>query len=67
MKKQLLILSIVCFSLIISSYSKAQTAVVKISGEVTEPMTINDDDLHKFTQTTVTRKDHDGKEHTYSG
>lgn len=67
MKKQFLILSIVCLSLIISNYSKAQTAVVKISGELTAPMTINDDDLHKFNQTTVTRQDHDGKEHTYSG
>jgi DMSO/TMAO reductase YedYZ molybdopterin-dependent catalytic subunit len=68
MKKQLSIILIAFLSLVITTYSKAQTsASVKISGEVTTPLTINDDDLHKFTQTTVTRKDHDGKEHTYSG
>jgi hypothetical protein len=68
MKKQLSIILIAFLSLVITTYSKAQTsASVKISGDVTTPLTINDEDLHKFTQTTVTRKDHDGKEHTYSG
>lgn len=67
MKKQLYIFLFICFSLVATGYVKAQTASVKISGEVTSPLTINDDDLQKFTQTTVTRKDRDGKDHSYSG
>jgi len=65
MKKSLLTfaLAILCFLTI----AKAQTASVKISGELTTPMTITDDDLHKYTQTAVIRKDHDGKDHTYTG
>lgn len=67
MKKRSIILLFTFLSLVISYHAKAQTASVKISGEVITPMTINDDDLRKYTQTTVTRKDHDGKEHTYTG
>ena len=67
MKKHLLSLVFTGLCLIASYTIKAQTASVKISGEVTVPMTINDDDLHKYPQTTVNRKDHDGKDHTYSG
>ena len=67
MKKYSIILLFTVVSLIISFYAKAQTPSVKISGEVTTPMTINDDDLHKYAQTTVTRKDHDGKDHIYTG
>src|SRR3569832_2507527 len=65
MKKSLLtfVFAILCFLTI----AKAQTASVKISGELTAPVTITDDDLHKFDQTTVTRKDHDGKDHSYTG
>lgn len=51
--------------------SRAQTAekqaTVKVSGEVTAPLTITISDLHQFTQTKVVRKDRDGKDHTYSG
>src|ERR1700761_1697450 len=48
---------------------KAQTksAVVKISGEVTTPLTIGEADLQKFEQTKLVRKDKDGSDHTYSG
>jgi len=68
MKKQLAIILTSFLSLVITTYSKAQTSTsVKISGEVTSPIMINDDDLHKFTQTTIKRKDHDGHDHTYSG
>lgn len=67
MKKHLLICVFTCFYVIIGHISKAQTASVKISGDVTTPITVNDDDLHKFAQTTVTRKDHDGHDHTYTG
>jgi DMSO/TMAO reductase YedYZ molybdopterin-dependent catalytic subunit len=70
MKKQLF--SILFFSLMfIISSTHAQTKdtqnTVSISGEVTSPLTINDADLQKFTQTTVVRKDKDGNNHTYSG
>jgi hypothetical protein len=66
-KKHSIILLFTFVSLVISYHAKAQTPSVKISGEVTTAMTINDDDLHKYAQTTVTRKDHDGKDHTYTG
>lgn len=67
MKKHLLVCALTCFCVIIGYASKAQTSSVKISGEVTAPMTINADDLHKYAQTTVTRKDHDGHDHIYTG
>ena len=67
MKKHSIILLFTFVSLVISYHAKAQTPSVKISGEVTTPMTIYDDDLHKYAQTTVIRKDHDGKDHTYTG
>ncbi|HEY9002402.1 MAG TPA: molybdopterin-dependent oxidoreductase [Mucilaginibacter sp.] len=67
MKKHLLTLAFISLCFIAGYTAKAQTASVKISGEVATPLTINDDDLHKYTQTTVSRKDHDGKDHTYTG
>lgn len=48
-----------------SAISKAQS--VKISGEVTTPITLNLADMQAFKQTTVIRKDKDGKNHTYAG
>lgn len=67
MKKRPAILSFILFSLIACGSAFAQTASIKISGEVTNPLTINVDELHKFDQTTVTRKDHDGHDHIYTG
>ena len=72
MKKQLFIILIVCFSLMVTTTAiQAQTtekqATVHIDGEVASPLAINDADLQKFTQTTVVRKDRDGSDHTYSG
>ena len=67
MKKHLLILLAIISLSIISVATKAQTASVKVTGEVTAPLTITDADLHQYTQTTVTRKDRDGKDHTYTG
>jgi len=71
MKKQIsVILFIIGFSLATIA-SKAQTAekqaAVKISGEVTTPLTITDGDLHQYKQVTVIRKDKDGNGHSYSG
>jgi DMSO/TMAO reductase YedYZ molybdopterin-dependent catalytic subunit len=68
MKKIFLIIVLVFLSfspLFIKAQS--QQASVKITGEVTAPLTLNDADLQKFKQTTVVRKDKDGKDHTYSG
>ena len=44
-----------------------QQAMVKVSGEVTKPLSLTETDLQKFPQTTVTRKDKDGKDHVYNG
>ncbi|SEO45850.1 Oxidoreductase molybdopterin binding domain-containing protein [Mucilaginibacter gossypiicola] len=65
MKKYTLILLL----LIAGFGTRAQTkeAVVKVSGEVTSPLTIGSADLQQYKQTTVIRKDRDGKDHTYSG
>jgi len=68
MKKQFIIAFISIVSLVTTITSKAQTtATVKITGEVTAPLSLTVADLHQYTQTTVVRKDKDGKDHTYSG
>lgn len=68
MKKQLIITFISIVSLATSITAKAQTtATVKVTGEVTTPLSLTVADLHQFTQTTVVRKDKDGKDHSYSG
>ena len=68
MKKQLLVILFVCLGLTtINRSAQAQEASVKVSGEVTTPLTINDADLQKFTQVKLVRKDKDGNDHTYSG
>ena len=43
------------------------TASVRVSGEVTKPLTLTGADLQKYTRTTVSRKDKDGNEHKYTG
>ncbi|MGZ3756260.1 MAG: molybdopterin-dependent oxidoreductase [Mucilaginibacter sp.] len=40
---------------------------VKITGEVTTPLELKLKDLQQFPQASVTRKDKDNKDHTYSG
>lgn len=68
MKKQLIIAFIAIISVTASVVTQAQKiATVKLSGEVTTPLSLSVTDLHQFTQTTVTRKDRDGKDHTYKG
>jgi DMSO/TMAO reductase YedYZ molybdopterin-dependent catalytic subunit len=72
MKKHFLITLFVLFNIAGAPlFAQAQTtekqASVKVYGEVTAPLTITLDDLHSYTQTTVVRKDRDGKDHTYSG
>jgi DMSO/TMAO reductase YedYZ molybdopterin-dependent catalytic subunit len=68
MKKQFLAACIALLSFTAITFtSQAQTSTIKVSGEVSTPLTIDPAYLQKFTQTTVTRKDRDGKDHTYSG
>lgn len=50
-----------------STFAQTKQATVKIEGEVTTPLTIDDATFKTFTQTDVTRKDRDGKDHVYSG
>lgn len=61
--------AVVLLLLITGLAARAQTkeAVVKVTGEVTTPLSISGADLQQYKQTTVTRKDRDGKDHTYSG
>jgi len=55
----------------ISTFIQAQTlvnkATVKITGEVTTPLVIDETNFLEFKKTTVIRKDKDGYDHTYSG
>ena len=72
MRKITLILFTILLGLFVTPYlSEAQTALtqtsVKVSGEVKTPLDLNLDSLNKFKQTTVIRKDKDGKDHTYTG
>ena len=61
MKKYLLL----AFISLLTLASRAQS--VKISGEVTSPLTLNMADMQQFKQISVARKDRDGNNHTYSG
>lgn len=72
MKKHILaaciaLLSFTAIPFITSAQTTEKQAAIKVSGEVSTPLTIDAAYLQKFTQTTVTRKDRDGKDHTYSG
>jgi DMSO/TMAO reductase YedYZ molybdopterin-dependent catalytic subunit len=63
--------TVILLLLVVGFTSRAQTttkeAVVKVTGEIATPLTIGSVDLQQYKQTTVTRKDRDGKDHTYSG
>ena len=65
MKKYTLILLLLIAGL--TTQAQTKEAVVKITGEVTNPLTIGPAELQQYKQTTVTRKDRDGKVRIYSG
>jgi hypothetical protein len=70
MKKYYLIAIFSLLAFFVSPDVKAQTekqASVKVTGEVITSLDLKHDDLKQFKQTEVTRKDRDGKDHTYSG
>lgn len=51
----------------ISIFCKAQGFALKISGEVTNPLSLNNEMFNTFKKAEVTRKDKDGKDHKFSG
>ncbi|EHQ30609.1 molybdopterin-dependent oxidoreductase [Mucilaginibacter paludis] len=67
----LLAITLIIALTINSTITRAQTptkaATVKIAGELTNPFNLTLADMHEFEQTKVTRKDRDGKDHSYSG
>src|ERR1700712_3191920 len=71
MKKHIFTLIALITFFIIPYLTKAQSAAkeasVKVTGEVTSSLDLKLADLQQFKQTEVTRKDRDGKDHTYSG
>jgi len=72
MRRIILISFTILLGLFATPYlSEAQATVnqtsVKISGEVRAPLDLSLDSLNKFKQTTLIRKDKDGKDHTYTG
>jgi len=66
MKKYYISLLCVLALMISPALLKAQGSV-KITGEVTTPLDLKLADMQRFKQTSVTRKDRDGNDHTYSG
>ncbi|HEY6974939.1 MAG TPA: molybdopterin-dependent oxidoreductase [Chitinophagaceae bacterium] len=50
-----------------NAQSNAVQPFVKVYGEVTKSLILYADDLAKMKRSTVTMKDHDGKEHNYTG
>ena len=69
--KTFIITLIAFISILASPIANAQTPVkeasVKITSKVTTPLELKLTDLQQYPQTTVIRKDKDGKDHTYSG
>lgn len=62
-----IILFISVFFLRSNAQDAAPAAYLKISGEVTKPLTLSATDLAGMKHTTVSVKGRDGKEHNYSG
>ena len=67
MKKYAFIFFLLIAGIAVQAQTTTKEAVVKVTGEVTIPLNISPADLQQYKQITVTRKDRDGKEHTYSG
>ncbi|PTQ96907.1 molybdopterin-dependent oxidoreductase-like protein [Mucilaginibacter yixingensis] len=66
MKKYAIVLLLLAAPFLVNAQAEKQ-ASVKITGEVTTPLTITPDNIKTYEQTKVTRKDRDGKDHTYTG
>ena len=61
----LLFVAIVPFT--VTAQTETSQSIVKVSGEVLTPFNITLASLKEYKQTTVIRKDKDGKDHTYLG
>jgi len=66
MKKYAIVLLLLTAPSIVNAQTQKQ-ATVKITGEVTTPLTITPENIKTYEQTTVIRKDRDGKDHSYTG
>ena len=69
MKSQLNKLFIIIALTIVPFVVKAQTdeVIIKVSGEVTTPLTITPANFNTYKQVDLKHKDKEGKEHTYTG
>ncbi|MDO3644012.1 molybdopterin-dependent oxidoreductase [Mucilaginibacter sp. L3T2-6] len=69
-KFKLMLLAFIIFSAspaMTRLYAQNMETNVKVKGEVVTPLNLNSANLQGFTQAEVKRKDHDGKEHVYTG
>lgn len=67
MKKYAIVLLLLIAGLTTNAQTATKEAAIKVTGEVTTPLTIGSAEFQQYKQTTVIRKDRDGKDHTYSG
>jgi DMSO/TMAO reductase YedYZ molybdopterin-dependent catalytic subunit len=58
---------IACLIFIFSLHSMGQGSFIKVSGEVTKPLSISPEEFSKMKRSTATMKDRDGKDHVYTG
>jgi len=64
---RLYILVLLCCIIVISAAAQDNAPVVKVSGEVSTPLSLSAADLSKMPRTTAMLHDRDGKSHTYTG
>ena len=64
---RLYILALSCCIITLTAAAQDNTPVVKVSGEVSTPLSLSAADLSKMSRTTATLHDRDGKAHTYTG
>ena len=55
------------FAISVSAGAQNNGAIIKVSGEVTKPLSLSVSNIAKMKHTTAILKDHDGKQHTYAG
>jgi DMSO/TMAO reductase YedYZ molybdopterin-dependent catalytic subunit len=67
LRSAIALLTFLCCCTVTWAQPATEHPVVKITGELRTPMVLSIDDLARFTQINVTRKDHDGKDYTYKG
>ncbi|MBB6273922.1 hypothetical protein HDF26_004395 [Pedobacter cryoconitis] len=63
----LFIFALITSPYLIQAQVTRKAALVRIGGEVTQPLTLSDAEFNTFKKTLVNRKDKDGNNHVYSG